>query len=93
MLTLTKPYSLATNLSCSNCKKVYSLTELNGYAACCNKPLLVNFDLPFDPSKNLLNPGLDTIWRYAAMLPVFNRNNIVSLGEGMTPLIHLQKLF
>ena len=32
------------------------------------------------------------MWRYAEMLPVRNEKNIVSLGEGMTPLFALNKL-
>ena len=32
------------------------------------------------------------MWRYAALLPVFNKQNIVSLSEGMTPIHHLHKL-
>ena len=32
------------------------------------------------------------MWRYFEMLPVKNEENIVSLGEGMTPLIQLNNL-
>ena len=32
------------------------------------------------------------MWRYAEMLPVLNKENIVSLGEGMTPIFELNKL-
>ena len=32
------------------------------------------------------------MWRYAEMLPVLDEENIVSLGEGMTPLFPLHKL-
>jgi len=32
------------------------------------------------------------MWRYFEMLPVQNKQNIVSLGEGMTPLIRLHNL-
>jgi len=33
-----------------------------------------------------------TMWRYAAMLPVVHEHNIITLGEGMTPLFSLDKL-
>ncbi|HZD39164.1 MAG TPA: threonine synthase [Terriglobales bacterium] len=33
-----------------------------------------------------------TIWRWFDFFPVENRNSVVSLGEGMTPLIHPKKL-
>ena len=32
------------------------------------------------------------MWRYFEMLPVKNENNIVSLGEGMTPVVRLKRL-
>ncbi len=32
------------------------------------------------------------MWRYAELLPVFDEENIVSLGEGWTPIYDLQKL-
>lgn len=92
MKTLIKPYSLATNLSCSNCKKEYSLTEINSYATCCNKPLVVDYDLSSAPEKFTLSSVQNTMWRYADLLPVLNKQNIVSLGEGMTPVLHLHKL-
>ncbi len=92
MLTLSKSYSFATGLSCSNCKKEYPLNEINNYATCCNKPLVVDYDLPqnFDVGQLPARPG--SMWRYAALLPVLHKKNIVSLGEGMTPLFYLQKL-
>ena len=33
----------------------------------------------------------ENLWRYWELLPVNKEENIVSLGEGMTPLIHLKK--
>jgi len=32
------------------------------------------------------------MWRYAQLLPVVNKRNIVSLGEGWTPLLKLNRL-
>lgn len=92
MKTLIRPYSLAANLSCSNCKQSYSITEINSYATCCNKPLVVDYDLLSAPSRSVLAKAEHTMWRYAALLPVLNKQNIVSLGEGMTPIHHLHKL-
>lgn len=92
MLTTTKPFSLATNLSCSNCKKEYNIKELNAYASCCNQPLAVDYDLNENISKSTIQTHQNNIWRYSSLLPVFKKENIVSLGEGMTPVIPLQKL-
>ncbi|MEJ7626071.1 MAG: threonine synthase [Ferruginibacter sp.] len=92
MKTLTRPHSLASNLSCSHCKKEYNISEINSYATCCNQPLVVDYDLQSAPSKSILSSAQNTMWRYANLLPLFNKQNIVSLGEGMTPLHHLHKL-
>ncbi len=92
MKTLTRPFSLAAGLFCSNCNNAYELAEINGYASCCNKPLVVNYDLASAPSPSVLSQSTNSMWRYAALLPVFDKKNIVSLGEGMTPIQHLRKM-
>jgi threonine synthase len=61
----------------------------------CGAPLLVEYDL--DRVKNAFKKGMlknrePTLWRYRELLPVKNKTNIVSLGEGMTPLLPLKKL-
>lgn len=33
-----------------------------------------------------------SMWRYFSMLPVFDKKNIVSLGEGYTPILSLERL-
>jgi len=61
----------------------------------CGSPLLVRYDL--DQVKkavrkeDLVHRRPD-LWRYREMLPVKNEKNIISLGEGMTPLLHLKNL-
>nr|MBC7611699.1 threonine synthase [Pseudopedobacter sp.] len=92
MNILTQPYSLATTLSCSNCKQEYNITEINSYATCCNKPLVVDYDLLSAPPKSALALTEHTMWRYSVLLPVLSKENIVSLGEGMTPIHHLNKM-
>ncbi len=33
-----------------------------------------------------------SMWRYWELLPIFQQNNIVSMGEGWTPLLHTENL-
>jgi len=40
--------------------------------------------------KKALVTRSENLWRYRELLPVNKEENIVSLGEGMTPLIHLK---
>jgi len=85
-------FSLVTHLSCSSCNKEYNFDEIQSYAICCEKPLLVNYDLENPISKDILMDREFNMWRYHELLPVLNTEHIVSLGEGMTPIIRLKKL-
>jgi len=54
------------------------------------RPLWVRYDLPAVKaavSRDDLVGREDTLWRYRELLPVEDDSNIVSLGEGMTPLL------
>lgn len=92
MIKQIKPYSLATSLSCPSCKKEYALAEINRYASCCDRPLVVNYHLSETIQKSVILTSLQSMWRYEVFLPVLKIENVISLGEGMTPIIHLNKL-
>jgi len=44
------------------------------------------------PNKTELHNRIATMWRYREVLPVFEEENIISLGEGMTPILDCQRL-
>lgn len=92
MIALSQPVSYATYLECAECKTEYSLTALNSYATCCNQPLVVRYEYMHGFFKEDLFFRDKTMWRYFEMLPVLEYKNIVSLGEGMTPLVPLHNL-
>ena len=83
--------SKATHLVCSNGLKTYELDQIHTYDQYCNKPLLVRYDA-VDFPKEVLKNRPATMWRYREMLPVLDDKNIVSLGEGMTPILQLNRL-
>jgi threonine synthase len=61
----------------------------------CHAPLLANYDLKL--SKNHLDRERighrpKGMWRWYELLPVVDQDNIISLGEGDTPLLHLNRL-
>ena len=84
--------SLATDLSCSKCGKLYSMEYAQTFADCCKKPLVVNYtdDHPLD--KEDLIGRENSMWRYAEMLPLRDQSNRVSLGEGMTPILDMTSM-
>ena len=81
-----------SHLACSRCGKEYAIEIPQSFATCCNKPLVAKYDFPPTFSKQELKNRVHTMWRYIEMLPVFNPKNIVSLGEGMTPILKLNHL-
>lgn len=92
MLTLSKPQSGIRSLNCAECNTEFAANELQTYAGCCNQPLVANYFLSEGMGKEIINASDQTMWRYAAILPVSDKKNIVSLGEGMTPILSLNNL-
>lgn len=83
-----------THLSCPKCQKTYESEALVQLCEC-GSPLLVIYDLEritsvFD--RKMLRKRSPDLWRYRELLPIRDPANIVNLGEGMTPLLHLKRL-
>lgn len=84
--------TFVTHLQCSSCGEHYSLREKQHFATCCNKPLLVRYKVPPGFSLQQFSGDVQSMWHYREMLPVLDEKNIVSLGEGMTPILALKNL-
>ena len=83
------------NLECSFCHREYEARRLHNVCTECGKPLLVRYDLKRIAkflTRQALYARRSDLWRYREMLPVRREDNIVSLGEGWTPLIHAKTL-
>jgi threonine synthase len=80
-----------TKLECSNCNKQYDAAT-EQHLCTCGKPLLARYDLQ-RAAKTLTLAALKSrpqnLWRYAEVLP---DDPPVTLGEGMTALIHAVRL-
>ena len=83
------------NLECSFCHREYEARRLHNVCTECGKPLLVRYDLKriakFLTRQSLFARRSD-IWRYRELLPVRREDNIVTLGEGWTPVLHAVSL-
>jgi threonine synthase len=85
--------STLTHLECAKpaCGKQYTPTELRNLCEC-GAPLLARYDLK-RAGRTLTRAALAgralDMWRYAEVLPA---GPYVSLGEGMTPLVHAERL-
>ncbi len=90
---MTAPQSAFTHLRCSRCRAVYPGEQLQNLCAC-GSPLLAQYDLAM--ASATLKPdrlaGRErSLWRYAEVLPG-RAEEIVTLGEGGTPLLRLHRL-
>ncbi len=85
-------YSRLLGLHCSNCGASYSAFELQHTSACCQLPLVADYDLTEAPGRDSINHADPSMWRYRAVLPLLDEENRVSLGEGLTPLLALPRL-
>lgn len=83
-----------THLFCSSCGKKHEPRRL--YNLCdCGKPLMVAYDLDrvqTTLTRESLASRVPTLWRYEEVLPVEDRSNRITLGEGMTPLLKAERL-
>ena len=87
-------YSYVSHLECPKCHEVYS-TEVVQQLCKCGSPLLVRYKLnevKAAVKKEDFQRREKSLWRYHELLPVKHEENVVSLGEGMTPIIHMKRL-
>jgi threonine synthase len=85
------PFSFLSHLECSRCHTTYD-ADTTAQLCVCGSPLLARYDLDaasHSISKEKIMAREPTLWRYHELLPVRDAANIVTLGEGMTPLIQL----
>ena len=91
---MPSPYSALSGLECSRCAARHDADRLQGTCHC-GAPLLARYDT--DRVRGQVSPaGLagrpPDLWRYHEMLPVSGPGQVVSLGEGMTPLLPVPRM-
>ena len=92
-LTTERP-TFVTHLECAYTGERHAADEVHNLSRA-GKPLLVCYDLAAVAkalSKEALARRSPDLWRYRELLPVRRTQDIVSLGEAMTPLIRLPGL-
>jgi threonine synthase len=84
-----------THLECALCGLKHEAHRLLNLCRECGKPLLVRYGLARAKqslTKESLVSRRSDMWRYREVLPVEDDANIVTFGEGWTPLLRAQKL-
>ena len=75
-------------LECAHCGAAYDSRQLVNLCRVCNGPILVQYDLVPSPAlRHEIRGRAATMWRYAEVLPPRQGDEIVTLGEGVTPLL------
>ena len=91
---MSRSYSALSHLACAQCGARHDATQLQG-ACGCGSPMLARYDIErvaahVDRDEIALRPA--NLWRYHELLPVSGAGRVVSLGEGMTPLLAMRRL-
>ena len=84
-----------SHLECSKCGNKLEADRRWNLCSFCGKPLVVLYDLKkvrkAVKREDIANRA-PNLWRYKELLPLQDNKNILSLGEGFTPLIHARSL-
>lgn len=95
MATRLQNMSFLTHLECTRCGKQYAAEALQTTCPDDGKPLYPRYDykgIAAAVTKDQIARRPPNLWRYREFLPVREDANIVSLGEGMTPLLRTGRL-
>ena len=82
------------DLECTRCSTRYSADVVQNLCAC-GAPLFARYDLAAMArviSREDLGFRVHNLWRYKEVLPIRNPENVVTLDEGFTPLLHSLRL-
>jgi threonine synthase len=82
--------SFLTHLACTACGQRHDADQLQTVCTACGRVLYAYYDL--DGVRAALRPSAFAarrwdLWRYHELLPVREPGNVVTLGEGLTPLV------
>jgi threonine synthase len=87
-------FSHLSHLECGRCATVHAADRPQNLCEACGSPLLARYDLAavgssLRPADFASRPP--DLWRYHELLPVAAPDAVVTLGEGMTPLLPMAR--
>src|SRR3954469_22680084 len=75
-------------LTCSGCSEIYPTNALINVCRQCGSPVLALYDLSPRPElRQEIRTRVANMWRYREVLPPVDDADIITLGEGITPLL------
>ena len=87
--------SFLSHLECTYCGDIFSSGEPNRLCEECGKVLYPRYDVDEarkEFTRESLNGRAPNMWRYFEMMPILDEKNVVSLGEGFTPILRAKRL-
>jgi threonine synthase len=88
-------FSYLDHLECGRCGTRHEASVVQNTCRECGSPLLARYDLArlaAEVDRDAIATRRPDMWRYHELLPVGSPEAVVSLGEGMTPLLALPTL-
>ncbi|OKS87125.1 hypothetical protein RG47T_2584 [Mucilaginibacter polytrichastri] len=81
-------------MQCPECGTIHNAALVNTVCIneACKSTLFAQYNLSTGISKTILQGRPATMWRYQEFLPVIDPKNIITLGEGFTPIIPIENL-
>ncbi len=92
---MSEAYSYLDFLYCSECGDKFNPDEIQTYCKNCNSPLIAHYDyakMQVEIQRSQLAGRPKGMWRWHEMLPVRDESNQISLGEGDTPLLKINRI-
>ena len=87
--------SSLSHLSCPECDQTFNPDQLQTYCHDCNSPLIATYELESlgaGLTKDEMKTRPRGLWRWRELLPLKQRDNELTLGEGDSPILHAARL-
>jgi threonine synthase len=86
-------WSALDHLECPRCGRMHDAFVRQGVCPACGAPLLARYDVgAVTTTREQVSRRPPDLWRYHELLPVSAPEHVVTLGEGMTPLLPAPRL-
>jgi threonine synthase len=72
--------------------RAFDIHSINTFCPDEHEPLIAQYDLSKGLDKKILTGRPNNMWRYKEVLPIFDDQYVVNLGEGFTPILPLERL-
>src|SRR5215472_7072883 len=84
--------SRVSHLECARCGQRFEAGKVRQLCPC-GSPVLVRYRLgPETMPRAAMAGRVSSLWRYREVLPLVGESSPISLGEGLTPLLHAHSL-